>query len=223
VDAAAFHSGSEEVISPELVLVDPELAQIARRRLHVPPEWRPPPGPATSPTVAVAPASTHTFTPVESRRNVRRSTRVLGALATGIPLLLFGAVVVGMVASEVRAQFVDGPATLVAPSTPAVSASADPGAGRWVPTRSDVEARTLVVLRQGVLVSVPPALIDKTTGSLANNVHVSCQRIGPPSQFSCKVTSGRSSPGRAWLLDVVATRDGGEWAWVGPAAAIGDG
>ena len=205
--AAAVHSGSHEVISPELVLVDPELAQIARR-LHVPPEWHPPPLPAAVPDVPVAPAY----------RDVRRSTRVLGALATGIPLLLLGAVAVGMVASEVRARLLDPPAKLVTPSTRPVAVTADPDAGHWVPRASDVEARTLVVLRQGVVLPVPLALIDKATGSLASNVEISCRRVRLPARFTCTVGIGRS-PSRAWLLDVVATRDGGEWEWLSDPAA----
>jgi hypothetical protein len=127
-----------------------------------------------------------------------------------------------MVASELRAQLMDPPATLVTPPTPTAAVSADPDSGRWVPTEREVEARTLVVLRQGVLLSVPAALIDRATGALASDVHVDCRHVGPTARFSCKVEIGRS-PARAWLLDVIATRDGGEWEWLGDAAAPGAG
>ena len=206
VDAEAFHSESLEVISPELVLVDPELAQIARRRLCEPPEWRAPPRAVVAPTC----------TPAVTRRDVRRSTRVLAAVAAGIPLVLLGAFLVGIVATEVRAQLVDSAAPPVAQSTPDTAVPVDPDDGHWVPTKSEVEARTLVVLRQGVLLSVPAALIDKRTGVLAHDVHVSCRRVGLTAEFGCKVGVGRH-PTREWRLDVVGTRDGGEWTWLGPA------
>jgi hypothetical protein len=67
-----------------------------------------------------------------------------------------------------------------------------------------------------VLLSVPAALIDKRTGVLARDVRVSCRRVGRTAQFGCTIGVGRH-PTREWLLDVVGTRDGGEWTWLGPA------
>ncbi len=179
----------------------------------------------------------HASPPSEPRRRIPRSTRALGAFAGAVPLLLLGALVVGMVASEVRAPLLADPATLVGPSTPSMTrvqtlqttaalapslvlgsprsrlarlrprvrqlpscslAASPPGlaratpesepspgkskptpviadrgaAGRSVPERAEVEARTLVALQQRVLFSVPAALINTRTGLLVNNVHV---------------------------------------------------
>ena len=283
VDAAAFYPGPHDVISPELVLVDPELAEIARRRLRDTPEWRPSLGSPVSPSAPVRLPFAHASPPSEPRRHVPRSTRALGAFAGAVPLLLLGALVVGMVASEVRAQLLADPATLVGPSTPKMtrvqtlqttaalaseprarqpakpprtvtparpaaselqSPASPPGlaratpetepspaaleptpvpadrgaAGRWVPEQAEVEARTLVALQQRVLFSVPAALIDKRTGLLVNNVHISCRRVEHTAQFSCKLGVGRSQA-QEWVLTVVTARDGGPWAWIGPAAA----
>jgi len=298
VDSLPRRSELDEVISPELVLVDPELAQIARRRLPDRPEGRPPPRPAVSLSAPVRPALAHTFPPIEPRRDVRRSTRVFGAVAVAFPLLLIGGVVVGMIASEVRAQLVDDPVTLFLPSapdaarsqplattaapesevrpdrratpprpvtrtrpsapakrppasrptpvkpapvkpapvkptpvepakepTPAPKASAKrprvvpaPGTVDWVPTKSEVEARTLLLLQERVALRVPVALIDKKTGLFVNNVHVSCRRVGRTARFDCSLGVGRSP--REWLLSVVVERDGSETLkWRGDVAA----
>ena len=289
VDSLPRRSELDEVISPELVLVDPELAQIARRRLPDRPEWRP----AVSLSAPVRPALAHTFPPIEPRRDVRRSTRVFGAVAVAFPLLLIGGIVVGMIASEVRAQLVDDPVTLFLPSapdavrsqplattaapesevrpdrratpprpvtrtrpsapakrppasrpapvkptpvkpapvepakepTPAPKASAKrppgvpaPSTVDWVPTKSEVEARTLLLLQERVALRVPVALMDKKTGLFVNNVHVSCRRVGRTARFDCSLGVGRSP--REWLLSVVVERDGSETLkWRGDAAA----
>ncbi|MGI9111007.1 MAG: hypothetical protein ACR2GT_02200 [Gaiellaceae bacterium] len=293
------HPELDEVMSPELVLVDPELARLARQRLCEAPERRPQPRPiaAFRPSRPLDAAG-----PAVRRRTVRAMASGFGGFATAIPMLLLGAVVVVMVASEVRAQLVDDPATLVAPAAPGTSRlplvtttaaptpevrpqrratppraitrarppsapAKPPPASRFAPpakaatpapspapaparrppvsgpppvnpakakqppaaparvagngltTKSEVEARTLMMLQERVALWVPPALLDRKTGMLVNNVHVVCRRVGRASRFDCKLGVGRSQAGE-WLLRVVVARDGTQTlTWRGRATA----
>jgi len=270
------------VVSPELVLVDPDLARLARERLIHAPRSQP------SPRVYVVPAEV-TELPEQVRSLPRRralAASAVGAFATAIPALLLGAVAVGMVASEVQAQLLDDPIAQVAQAetiatTPA-SASAAPrppasvaqsgprsatkpvrprptqapsaarpalprravpartsptrpapvvrakpkavppaaggDAGSWIPTRREVEARTLVLLQERVALWVPAELLDRKTNLLADNVQVACSQVRRTPRFDCRIRIGAGRGGE-WLLAVVAARDGSqELTWRGHAA-----
>jgi hypothetical protein len=263
------------VLSPELVLVDPDLARLARERLSDAPRWQPPP--------RVRLVSAEVTTPPEQvgspprRRSL--AARAVGAFATAIPALLLGAVAVGMVASEVQAQLLDDPISLVAPAgtVSAQPSSAPPagtsravtkprtkptrprrtqapraappalqppavvpartsptkaapvrrakpkaarpagGGGGGIPTRSEVEARTLVLLQERVALWVPAELLDRKTNLLVDNVHVACRQVGPTPRFDCRLGA---APGqeREWLLTVVVAKDGSQkLTWRGHA------
>lgn len=209
--------------------------------MRVAPEWRPqPPPPASAaplisavrPPVALAapPAA------VPRRAATRHAAKSVRALAAAIPLLLLGALVLGMVVSEVRAQFLDSATLLepvpVASAPPAVPPAAvpehepiphrpatprpkprppAPGAVTWVPTTREVETRTLGLLADGR--PAPAVLLDQRLGLLANNVHIACRRVGQTARFTCRLGVGLST--REWLLTVVVARDGTEtltWA-----------
>lgn len=263
------------VLSPELVLVDPDLARLARERLSDAPR-RPP-----SPRMRVVPAEI-TAPPEQVRLLPRRpafAARAVGAFATVIPALLLGGVAVGMVASEVQAQLLDDPIALVAPaetvSAPPASApaartsravtkpapkpakprptqaprAAPPalspptavparksptgpapvrrakpkaarpagGGGGGIPTRSEVEARTLVLLQERVALWVPAELLDRKTNLLVDNVQVACRQVGQTRRFDCRLGTGRSQE-RDWLLTVVVAKDGSQkLTWRGHA------
>ena len=115
------------VLSPELVLVDPDLARLARERLSDAPRRQPPPRVRVVSAEVTAPPEQVGSLP---RRRALAASAV-GAFATAIPALLLGAVAVGMVASEVQAQLLDDPIALVAPAgtVSAPPASRRPPAG----------------------------------------------------------------------------------------------
>ncbi len=92
------------------------------------------------------------------------------------------------------------------------------GSGSWIPTRSEVEARTLVQLQERVALWVPAELLDKKTNLLVDNVQVSCTQVGRKPRFDCRLRIGRGQGGE-WLLTVVVAKDGAQkLTWRGHAA-----
>jgi hypothetical protein len=217
MQSVASHLELDEVVSPELALVDPGLAEIARGHLRLAPEWRPhrhrgAPGPLLSPArppmaVATPPPGMPSF---RSRPHRRPASSVV---ATAIPLLLLGAVVFAMVASEVRAQSQD-PVALLQPAL-----ASDPKLGgldpvTLLPTTSEVEVRTLALLTNAST-AAPAALLDDRRGVLANDVWIECLQVYRSPQFTCRLGVGRSSS-RQWALTVAITSAGKEvFSWGG--------
>jgi hypothetical protein len=269
------------VISPELVLVDPELAEIARQRLRDAPARHPPPRLHVAPAVASARVEPRRAPAAPSMAIPRRrpvAAGAVGAFAVAIPVLLLGGVAVGMIASEMRAQFLDDPIAVVSPRAPTSTTStigrrasqpttqpsasivpaqpeptpqlprpsirpstvapaarapapvprANPAPtpraaapagddGRWIPTKSEVEVRTLMLLQERGAGSVPIALIDRSSGLIANNVHAVCRQVGETPRFDCRLGIGLGQGGE-WLLTVVVAKDGSQtFTWRGHA------
>ena len=180
---------NDEVISPELVLIDPELARIARQRLPDVTEWRPQPLP---------PASSAPLTPPVRRRVAGRHPTIgVRALAAATMLLLLGPLVVPNM----------GGALLQHPAVPVV------------PTKFEVEARTLARLqeREGAR-AAPAGVLDKRSGLLATSAYIVCARVGRTSLFDCRLGVGHA-PGRTWLLTVAVSGDDTEkLTWNGSVA-----
>ena len=196
---------NDEVISPELVLVDPELAQIARQRLPDVPEWRPQrlPPPASAPPTLPA-----------RRRVARKRPRIgVDALVAATTLLLL----VPLVVPNMGGALLQRPAAPVAPQKPAAPPAQD--TGNWVPTRLEVEARTLALLQTADASSAPPGVLDKRSGLLANNTHIVCSPGRTHVRCSSAGSASVPQPGRTWLLTVAVARDGAEKiTWNGSVA-----
>jgi hypothetical protein len=204
VDTVASDTGLPEVISPELVLIDPELAEIARRQLREYEPPRAPPPREISPEPPLTDAVVH-LPPPAARRERPRPLRALGSFVLQwIPVLVVAAVLLGMLASELRLQVLGDGASLAAPD-----------ALGWAPTRAEVEIRALAALDRSPQIQVPSGLLDEKTGQLLDNVNVTCTRSGRTSSFDCTVRAGPAQPGK-WRLTVVASQHG-EWMWHGLA------
>jgi hypothetical protein len=212
VAAAGGYLELHEPVSPELVLVDPELAKVARRSLPEIPEWRPQAQTAPSPVRLTAPAAapvalTGSAGRMHAHAHRRHLPRVAWAAATAAPLLLLllvGSVVVALVASEVRAQF--------SARVPPAAAGAN-----WVPTTGEVEARTIALLVAGS--AAAPAGLSNNRRLLADSVRVSCSQVGATARFACKLGVGPLAS-RQWRLTVLVKRGGTETLiWQGRAVS----
>ena len=87
-----------------------------------------------------------------------------------------------------------------------------------MPTKFEVEARTLALLQEREGRSAPAGVLDKTSGLLATSAYVVCARVGRTSVFDCRLGVAHS-PGRTWLLTVAVAADGTEkLTWNGSVA-----
>jgi len=100
--------------------------------------------------------------------------------------------------------------TRAAPTAGAKPKAARPaGAGTWIPTKSEVEARTLVLLQERVALWVPAALLDRKTNLLVDNVQVACRQVRRTPRFDCRLGIGPAQE-REWLLTAVVAKDGSQ-------------
>jgi hypothetical protein len=87
-----------------------------------------------------------------------------------------------------------------------------------VPTKAEVEARTLVLLQGREGRTAPAGVLDERSGLLATSASIVCARVGRTSVFDCRLGVSQS-PGRTWLLTVAVAADGTEkLTWTGSAA-----
>jgi hypothetical protein len=199
VSSPAADATAHEPISPELVLVDPELRKEALARLEVAPplDRAPSPAPIELPdALRVAPAPLPPA-PLDTHAGRRRAlTRLAPAV---VPFTLAFGVVVAMAGSELRT---DSP-SLVAPARTSVprppdhakppSAPAPPKVVRPRPRTVQTLASKRTVERQVLLQAVqaprgklPQALIDQRTGLAKNGLEARCLPSGSRS-YTCVV------------------------------------
>jgi hypothetical protein len=184
-------------ISPELVLVDPELAQIERLRL------------AEDAVARSAPAPIRVVPPpmVGPARLTRVTATARGAAARTMPTLLLLSLLLNLLfaaalfAGDSNAPTLENappasnPAPATKPSPPPTKTLESPRTPAPKPTthpftpaaKADAERAVLsLVSRRAANGSAPKALVDPTTGLLKNNVLAVCRR-GTNGSFACVV------------------------------------
>jgi hypothetical protein len=174
-----------EPISPELALIDPELARADLARTELvridairPPASPPPPAP-------------------ERRAGRLRAAPILLAVS----LAANGFLLASLAADEWRAYPIVAATSahppLLPPEIPP-TANVEAGAERKLPARQPqataaVEQKILAAIVQSPTGKLPPALVDRTTGLAKNNLQAVCRSV--QDAFLCTVRPARHKPG----------------------------
>jgi hypothetical protein len=208
-------------VSPELVLVDPELARIERLRIAEAEARKPPAEVVEYPrfgtlidisTLRRAAESqpidddeADAALPVRFRRVIEasRSRLVLAVLL----LSIFGN---GLFVSRLVAHQ-DPPMTQAAAVTtvvPATSPATPPPAFPHPRTKASLERTILFLVLRSPKAELPPQLIDSTTGLLKNNVQVSCRRALVSRSFLCIVRAATRPEAEGLYVRYWPTRRG---------------
>jgi hypothetical protein len=222
-----------EPISPELVLVDPELARVARARLDSRTDI------ATIPRVVEA----ATVTPPEERRIdgvVKRVQERLTFVLLGVSVAANGALAAAVLAGDggrpvaipaVAAQEADKPpqqipthevaATTVAHlrTHPPVRerTPASVGIQASIPTKRAVERQILALVFRSPKTTLPPQLIDARTGLPKNNLQAVC-RHERGRVFRCVVRAALNHRARVVVRYRVLLTGRGVYSWSRPDA-----
>jgi len=199
-----------ETISPELVLVDPELRSrvlagllqadaldALAARSH-----RPAPRPKQDPELLRRPTTGPKATPVVARTRASRWPKALRTPAV-VPALVALMIFVALGVSEARvSEPTLGPAPPAShphassSSAPSKPSSAQPRpVKRPIPRKNAVARQSTAAVERDVLSriltspagKIPRALIDSTTGLAKNNLQASCRRSTAPGTFVCEV------------------------------------
>jgi hypothetical protein len=187
-----------EPISPELVLVDPELARIERARLSktADSEWRVDLSASRYPVHAGGgdPDSTNVLASSGARLSVAAARSLLLLAALLVAMFATGIFVSRLVTHEHTSASGQLAAVTSAAHSGAIGASTVSGSSGQAPGisgRASAEAgaeRTILslVLRSPKR-NLPPQLVDSSTGLLKNNVHARCHRSGRSRAFLCVI------------------------------------
>jgi hypothetical protein len=182
-----------EAITPELALIDPELAWAHLDRFEMPWEIR-----AVRPSVPRERTVTDTLV----------EPRWLGALKVVAALSLAAN---GFLASVVVSRTDAGPSA----SRPAaaVAVPAPPAAPDTVGTNPSVEQRILALVVRSESRRLPRALIDPVTGLPKNNLQAVCRDDGSGAQL-CLVRPAEPRPGEGLYVRYSPSPDGtGNFTW----------
>jgi hypothetical protein len=205
---------SLEAISPELVLVDPELARAERARLLALGEVAPfvvsrqptffeAMAEPWTPRNAVAPRDRRAEWLTRDR--LRDAVLVLALLANGL-----------LLAIVVSGRHSDTPSGIVAAALPAPvkagvrTAPATPARARRALSKGDVERQVLALIFQSPSTRLPQQWIDRTTGLAKDNLHVSCRKTAEAPLFRCLVRPASDPRGSALVVHYRKSRRGQE-------------
>ena len=205
-----------EPISPELVLVDPELARVARARLPEIPLRSPPAAVKTStsvvePSPPVMAVEVRPQLPPASVREPRH--RALSPVLLLISVFV-NIVLISLAVSDARVdqpsptssvplrraipQEAPGvpPTTSRRPSPQSPIKPAKSGGAAQVrrETTGAVERKVLAVVVQSPAGKLPPALIDQQTGLAKNNLQAVCRRGADARTFLCIIRRAQHKP-----------------------------
>lgn len=215
-----------EPISPELVLVDPELrrAVLERERLQVvPAPEHPVPEPAVEPepvarpmVVALPPPSPtiprQVLLPPLEPRPPSRTRRYLTRAVLPLSLAL-NAILIAFVVSDARNSPQASPAPPVLEVTvPAKSGQKPKPAAPRTPARHPrnpaLERKLLNLVVQEPRGKLPRALIDSKTGLAKNGLQAVCRRGGSRRSFLCVVQPAKHKPGEGLYVRYRLNRKG---------------
>jgi len=229
--SARAHTASSAVshgrISPELVLVDPELARAIRSGFHRGGE----PGTSRdslerSPLRPLVDISTlrraAAARPVDEDIHVVPRASSKRIMATARPRLvpvvllvsLFGN---GLVLSQLVTRHNLQKTQAAGITTVASAAVENVGAAMLHPTtKADVERAVLSLLLRSPRGNLPPQFIDQTTGLPKNNVRARCRRATRSRSFRCIVQTETAPPGEGVYVRYWPNRSGRTaFSWYG--------
>jgi hypothetical protein len=209
-----------EPVSPELVLIDPELARRERARLEEKAYLQ-----SVLDVAALARAAeesqplmaetVHRRTPWRDATTFAKRRLVPAALlcslaVTGFLVAHFVGRSGGQEAAQVAVRMVT--LTQSAPAAPPVSTASTAESSR----KSAVERKVVALILSAPARRLPRDLIDSTTGLVKNNVQVVCREKSRPRSFLCAVRLSSDSTGKALYVRYRTDKNGrGAFKWYG--------
>jgi hypothetical protein len=198
-----------EAVSPELVLVDPDLARTERARLaSAQPVWEVIATRARQQIVAPVPAPAVEAHP---RRTAARLQVAFVAGVLGVSLFVNGYFLAERLDDASTEAVAAAPSVAAATSVAEATASAEvvaPGP-RTVPSRIEAERRVLARVVEAPAGKLPAKLIDRSSGLAKNNLQAVCARTDATT-FVCVVRPASDRDGEGVYVLYRAARSAKE-------------